>query len=235
MNKAVKTLCVACLCPLLSWAEYAEDFNAIADGADLKDGTVEQWLLLGNQQEAGLILVESSAGYGEGNGLVIKQTNVFAEHRASLPLWTMNEGEVQFSMNFLRTSPMILNVVLSSDAVAGFWVDIEKDSVQVSVGGQSPFTPETKSYPVRIAEDVWYTMEIRDIDLNDTPGASVAGKLYIFEADQPRNILLDGIKVEAAGIQDRGFFRINRITLRRFSGAPDSELKIDNIGLSKSK
>lgn len=189
---------------------------------------------LDREAEPGSAVVQSDAGRGEGKGLRLLTRYTFATYESEESLWTVHDGPVDFKMDFRVNGKFPFDLAIHNGrTTAGIYVNLNlsENTLQVSEGGGvSVYRPSLAEHFIGdLTEDTWYTLEIRGI--GEGSGNFVEGRLYLYETENPINVLLDGVAVMASG--SIKFSEIKTITIRRW-GANESWLDIDNIILEPS-
>ncbi|EIQ00583.1 hypothetical protein OpiT1DRAFT_05131 [Opitutaceae bacterium TAV1] len=230
--KTYKTMIIAGMLlgmPLIaSAAGFATDFTGVTGGTTFNsDGTLtDQWT-----QPAGIpgkaSVVDESLKIAEGN--------VTARYRMSgTTLWNVAAGAGELTLDFLRHGSISeVNILLSSYAGNGFFIDLKSSSLDVSTSGSTGGVTGavTKAtHDLTLADDTWYSMKISNFTLSATSVNSVTATLSIFERSNPSNVLLDSITITGTGTG--GWAAFNQIDIRRFGGTADTEyILFDNISL----
>lgn len=187
------------------------------------------------EAEPGSAIVQSDAGRREGKGLRLLKRNTFATYESEESLWTVHDGPVDFKMDFRVHGKFPFDLAIHNGRTsAGIYVNLNlrENTLEVSEGGGvSVYRPSLAEHFIgELTEDVWYTLEIRGIA--EGSGNFVEGRLYLYETENPMNVLLDGVAVIGSG--SIKFSEIKTITLRRW-GVSESWLDFDNIILEPSR
>ncbi len=185
--------------------------------------------------EPGSAIVLSDAAQGTGKGLRLLKRYTFAAYEPEKPVWTIDDGAVDFKMDFRFHGKFPFDLALHNGRTsAGVYVvlNIRENTLQVSEGGgTSVYRPSLAEHFLSDPqEDTWYTLEIRN--LGPGGGNLVEGRLYLYETENPMNILLDGVTVVGSGSVP--FSEIKTITVRRW-GAGESLLDLDNVIIEPSR
>lgn len=185
--------------------------------------------------EPGSAIVLSDAAQGTGKGLRLLKRYTFVTYEPENPLWTTADGAVDFKMDFRFHGKFPFDLALHNGRTsAGVYVvlNIKENTLQVSEGGgTSVYRPSLADHFLSDPkEDTWYTLEIRG--LSPGGGNLVEGRLYLYETQNPMNILLDGVAVVGSG--SAPFSEMKTITVRRW-GVGESRLDLDNVILEPAR
>ncbi|EIQ00584.1 hypothetical protein OpiT1DRAFT_05132 [Opitutaceae bacterium TAV1] len=213
---------------------FVADFENAKPETALGVGPLAGWSQMGKATEGAITV--SQPGYKSDNALVIKRADAYARHRSATPMWTAESGKGEFSVVFRITGRMNdLNIILSQYGGSGFFVSIKPESVVVSTGGDSVFTATTTTLDAVVGKDTWHVLKISGFQLDRTAAPdAVKAQVFLYEADAPANIVLDGVAIAAAG--KAPVSAVNQIDIRRFGGAADIMwAEFDNFRLETAK
>lgn len=207
---------------------FRENFDGIKADSPLESAS-------GWSQENGAV-VSGKAGVSGGNGLRLLQSNASAVYQPQAPLWSATDGPATFKIDFRFGGRMPVDITLHNGRTsAGFYVGINLRTHEISLsqgGGESVFRSEKSTHAVDgLKENAWYTLEIRDFQLSEAAGEPVVAKVYLYEAGNSANLLLDGISIASSG--SIPFSVIKAVQIRRWGNAGDP-FDVDNLELAKA-
>lgn len=208
---------------------FSENFEKAADGSALGSHSLVGWHQDGNASEKGGFYT-GEAAYSSGRGLRLAERETFAVFQTEKPFWTKIDGAASFSMTFRFTGKMPIDICLHNGSTSfGFYISINNRKGELVLsqgGGESAFRGDTAVHSLAgLEEGVWYTLEIRDINLDADPAS---GKVYLYEASSPSNLLVDGLNIVASG--NPALAGLRTFVVRRFGSTTDL-LDIDDVSV----
>lgn len=186
--------------------------------------------------EPGSAIVQSEAGRGSGRGLRLLKRYTYVTYESETPIWTIADGPMDFKIDFRVQGAFPFDLAIHNGRTsAGIYVNLNLNEKRLDVsdgGGVSVYRPSLAEHFLGdVTDDVWYTLEIRGLTHSPDGNGLVEGRLYLYETENPMNILLDGVAVMSAG--SIPFSEIKMITLRRW-GTDEALLDIDNMIIEPS-
>lgn len=208
-----------------------ENFDQVAPNTALSSKTVEGWRQEG-PAPAGSAVISEEAGFPSGKGLRLEKRETMAVYECGSPLWSSTDGVFTFKINFRFTGKMLFDVALHNGSTsAGFYISINARTGELAAsqgGGESAFRGDMGKYPVKeLKKDTWYTLEIRNVTLHKTMAEPTSGKLYLYEAANSADLILDGVSIAASG--SIPLSSIKTMLIRRWG---EGVLDIDDIKIS---
>ena len=205
-----------------------ENFDQVAPNTTLSAKTVEGWRQEG-PAPAGSAVITEEAGYLSGKGLRLEKRDTMAVYESGGPIWSSTNGAFTFKITFRFSGKILFDVALHNGSTsAGFYISINARTGELSAsqgGGESAFRGNAGKYPVKeLRKETWYTLEIRNITLHTTLAEPTSGKLYLYEAANSADLILDGISVAASG--SIPLSSIKTVLIRRWG---EGVLDIDDI------
>ncbi len=202
-------------------AAFEETFSTPNDGSFLKEA--EGWSL--HFSDDGNALINLSAGYA-GQGTRIEQNEQYRRVIPEDQALFIEEGNTGIFRSKVRISSpndwytLAQVLVGADDGVHGLAVRFnggERDGhtdnfIQVSRGGENWGKIAFADFKdAEWQKDTWYELIISDI-LPEVGSNVVRGKLTIREADDAKNVLLDGVSIESMGSTGR-FVRMDTVVI----------------------
>jgi hypothetical protein len=217
-----------------------EDFDSRTAGETLPAGASSGWRqeLPRSEQDGlpGSAIVRSDEDYNLYLSLTQRQTFVAYGYGEPAPLWEMARGPAVFRMDFRLRGEMPIDILLDNGrTTAGFKIVIHSGQKFIALsdrGETSTSQSMNRQFELpHLKTGVWYTLEIRDIQLSNANDSPVEGRLYLYEQGEPVKLLLDGLVVRSAG--PRPFDQIHMLQIRRW-GNSQCTLDLDNIILEEA-
>lgn len=231
--RAIVSLCVMGL-GLVAVAAYEENFDGYAPGLALTELTEVQWSQFPATASTSAFIRESPSAR-EGRALALERHGTSVQLRSKTKLWKSGDGAAQFSVDLFKQGKLsAIDVIISQHGSRGFYIDFSGAEVRIGTGGETPFKATYRSEPASLESGKWYTLQIRDLVLpGKNSSGPVVGKIYLFETDNPSNVLLDGVTITASG--SGSFEFLDQIDIRRFGGSPGQDvLFVDNLSIKEN-
>lgn len=211
----------------------SENFDQVPANTSLSAKTIAGWQQEGPAIEGSAVIC-NDAGFPSGNGLRIEKRETFVVCENGSPFWTHTDGAFTFKIDFRIAGKMPFDITLHNGSTsAGFYISINSRTGEISVsqgGGESAFKGAMSKYSAKeLKKDTWYTLEVRDVTLRKNATEPVVGKLYLYEAANSADLILDGVSIIASG--GSPLASIKTMQIRRWG---EGVLDVDNVTLSSA-
>lgn len=207
-----------------------ENFDNVPANTALSSNSVPNWRQEGSAPE-GSASISDEAGQLSGKGLRLYKTGTGALYETGGPLWSDTDGAFIFKLNFRFGGKMPFDITLHNGRTStGFYITINTRTGEMALsqgGGESVFRGEVQKLSVKeLRPGTWYTLEIRNAVLRKDKTEPATGKVYLYEAENSADLIVDGISIASSG--SIPFSSFKTLLIRRWGEGP---LDVDNITL----